>query len=425
MITDPTQQANPTPRDWAVFRYGLISEAVRPLAGQVVHQILARVAAGQHQLPDGSVRRYNVSTLRMWLGKYRHGGLDALMPKARSDKGAFRAIDDDTAEAIARYRVQHRQVSVKLFWEMLHEDEVLGPGVTICEATLRRFLTARGLARKKRGPAKARAKYEMPFANDLWVADFMHGPKIKIDGRRRRAILCAIIDDHSRVVVGGRFALTEGIDDILHTLSEAILTYGVPKRLYCDNGPAFVARHLKEACGRIGCSLLHSDPYDSPSRGKVERFNRTVRQRFMPRLDEPNLASLEDLNCAFEHWLRQDYHLRRHGGIRMKPLDRYLTSAEETQITRLSEQEIDHAFMGRITRVVRNDATVKVNNLFYEVPPEFIGARCDLRFPIASPEKLFLYRDDKQVTRIKQVDLAENARFHATRVSAIPLEQIQ
>ena len=109
----------------------------------------------------------------------------------------------------------------------------------------------------------------------------------------------------------------------------------------------------------------------------------------------------------------------------MKPLDRYLTSAEETQITRLSEQEIDHAFMGRITRVVRNDATVKINNLFYEVPPEFIGARCDLRFPIASPEKLFLYRDDKQVTRIKQVDLAENARFHATRVSAAPLEQSQ
>ena len=423
MIKDPTQQAHPTPRDWAVFRYTLISGAVRPLEGQVVHQILAGNAARQHQLPDGSVRRYNVSTLRLWLRKYLEGGLDDLMPKERSDKGTFRSIDDDTAEAIARYRVQHRQVSVKLFWEMLHEDEVLGPGVKIPQATLRRFLAARGLARKKRGPAKARAKYEMPHANDLWVADFMHGPKILTEERRRKAILCAIIDDHSRVVVGGRFSLSEEMADMLHTLSDAILTYGVPKRLYCDNGSAFNAHHLKEACGRIGCSLLHSDPYDSPSRGKIERFNRTVRQRFIPRLNEQALESLDDLNCAFDHWLRQDYHLRRHGGIKMKPLDRYLTSAEETRITRLSEQEVDHAFMGRITRVVRNDATVKINNQFYEVPPEFIGARCDLRFPIASPDKIYLYRDDKRVTRVKPVDLADNARFHATRVSATPLEQ--
>ncbi len=50
------------------------------------------------------------------------------------------------------------------------------------------------------------------------------------------------------------------------------------------------------------------------------------------------------------------------------------------------------------------------------MPPEFIGARCDLRFPIGKPEELFLYLDDKPVTRIKEVDLADNARFHAQRV---------
>ena len=72
--------------------------------------------------------------------------------------------------------------------------------------------------------------------------------------------------------------------------------------------------------------------------------------------------------------------------------------------------------MGRITRLARNDATVAVDGRFYEVPPEYIGARCDLRFPIARPEQLFLYRDDKPVTEIKPVDLADNARFHAQRV---------
>ena len=424
MIQDATQVVRPSRRDWALFRYSIIGEAVNPLAGEKVPNILTRRAAQVHSLPDGAHRRYNIATLRAWLGKYRNDGLDGLFPKERRDKGEFRSIDDDTAEIICRHRVQNRRMSVKLFWDVLHEDGVLPAGGEIKEATLRRFLKHRGLARKQRGPDKARSKFEMPYVNELWITDYMHGPRVLIDGKKRRAILCAIIDDHSRVIVGGRFAFTEGLNDILETLRDAIATYGVPKRLYADNGPSFLARHLRESCSRIGCTLLHSDPFDSPSRGKIERFNRTVRQRFLPRLpEEAKKLSLEKLNDRFGRWLHDDYHLRRHGGIKMKPLDRYLGSCEQTLIKRLSETEIDHAFMGRLVRLVRNDATVSINNLFYEVPPEFIGARCDLRFPIGKPEEYYLYQDEKPVLKIKPVDLADNARFHAPRLSIETPEQ--
>ncbi|MFC1573220.1 DDE-type integrase/transposase/recombinase, partial [Candidatus Eisenbacteria bacterium] len=416
MIQDQSRPPRPTPRDWAVFRYGLISEATRPLTDEVVAQVLARIAARQHQLPDASLRRFSAATLRAWLKAYLRGGLEALMPKTRVDKGSFRSIDDDTAEVIARHRVQHRALSVKLFHQILHQDDVLPKGVRVCEATLRRFLKARGLDKAVRGPGKARAKYEMPHPNDLWVGDFMHGPRVKAAAGKRKAILCAIIDDHSRVIVGGRFSFHEETADLLHTLRDAIATYGVPVRFYCDNGPAFSSHHLTEACGRIGCALLHSEPFDSPSRGKIERFFRTVRMRCLPRLTKDDLTSLDALNERFEDWLREDYHLRRHGGINMKPLDRYLAGAEQTLITRLSSQEIDHAFMGRLMRYVRNDATVKVGGIFYEVPPEFIGARVNLRFPVGRPDHLFLYRDDAPVGAIAPVDLVENARFHAQKV---------
>lgn len=413
MIEDRTRPAKPTPRDWAVFRYGLISEATRPLALEVVAQTLARTAARQHALPDGSLHRFSVSTLRAWLRAYQHGGLDALLPRARGDKGTFRKLDDDTAEIIARHRVQHRELSVKLFHQILHEDGVLPVGFRLCEATLRRFLRARNLDRPLRSAQRARAKYEMPHPNDLWVADFMHGPRVKTAQGARKAILCAIIDDHSRLIAGARFALSEDTAELLHTFGDAIATYGVPKRFYCDNGPAFGSRYLSEACARIGCSLLHSEPFDSPSRGKIERFFRTVRLRFLPRLTDRDLDSLEALQERFEPWLRDDYHLRRHGGIGMKPLDRYLAGAEQTLIQRLGPHEIDHAFMGRLGRVVRNDATVKIDGQFYEVPPGLVGQRVELRFPIARPDELFLYQDDQPVAAIKPVDLVDNARFHA------------
>ncbi len=40
MIEDRTPTPKPSPRDWAVFRYGLISEATRPLASEVASEIL-------------------------------------------------------------------------------------------------------------------------------------------------------------------------------------------------------------------------------------------------------------------------------------------------------------------------------------------------------------------------------------------------
>lgn len=416
MIEDKTRPPRPTARDWAVFRYGLISEATRPLTHEVVAQTLDRIAARQHPLPDGSLRRFSVSTLRAWLRAYQHGGLDALYPKLRSDKGSFRSIEDDTAEIIARHRVQHRHLSVKLFHQILHQDGVLPEGLTVCEATLRRFLKARRLDRPVREAARARAKYEMPHPNDLWIADFCHGPRVGSDQGKTKAILCGIIDDHSRVLVAGRFAFTEDTSDLLHAFRDAIATYGVPKRFYCDNGPAFSSQHLSEACGRVGCALLHSEPFDAPSRGKIERFFRTVRLRFFPLLQEADLAGLTSLQERFEVWLREDYHLKRHAGISMKPLDRFLAGAEATLIQRLAPHEIDHAFMGRLTRVVRNDATVKVGGIFYEVPPDYIGGRVDLRFPVGRPGDLILYRDDHPVGPVRPVDPVHNARFHATRV---------
>lgn len=417
MIEDKTRPPRPTPRDWAVFRYGVISQATRPLADEVVSHVLSRLSAHQHPLPDGSLRRFSPSTLRAWLRDYRRGGLDALYPKARSDKGSFRRLDEDTAETIARHRVQNRHLSVKLFHQILHADGLLPEGKTICEATLRRFLKLRGLDRPLRESAKARAKYEMPHPNDLWVADFLHGPRVESADGKRKAILCAILDDHSRVVVGGRFAFGgEDTDELLRTFRDAIATYGLCKRFYCDNGPAFSSHHLAEACARIGCSLLHSEPFDAPSRGKVERFFRTVRLRLFPLLTDDDLTSLETLQERFETWLREDYHLKRHGGIGMKPLDRFLQGTEGTRIERLSPHEIDHAFMGRLTRVVRQDATVKVDGVFYELPPEFIGTRADLRFPIGRPDELILYKDDKPLGPVRPVDVVDNARFHAPPV---------
>ncbi|MBU0566529.1 hypothetical protein KJ693_08570 [bacterium] len=62
----------------------------------------------------------------------------------------------------------------------------------------RKFITDNHLIQERPIPTP-RKKFEKPHINDLWIADFMHGPHFIIDGKKRKTFLVAAIDDHSRL----------------------------------------------------------------------------------------------------------------------------------------------------------------------------------------------------------------------------------
>jgi hypothetical protein len=210
------------------------------------------------------------------------------------------------------------------------------------------------------------------------------------------------------MVVGHAFSASETISSLTLVLKEAFLGYGIPKRLYVDNGASFSSELLARSCALAGISLIHSKPYDSPSRGKVERLFRTIRERFLSGVQEG--SSLEELNEAFWLWLQQDYHHKLHTGIGQRPIDRYNASMETVPIRRLSRAELDEIFLIRHERVVNNDATISFKGSLYEVPPAYIRHRIEIRHPIDDPQEIYLYDNGVRVGRIKLVDKKENAR---------------
>ena len=113
----------------------------------------------------------------------------------------------------------------------------------------------------------------------MWTLDFMHGPRASAEGfrRPRKTYLVAAIDDHSRYVTLADFFLSESYGVLAESLKEAFARHGLPGTLYCDNGSAFSTRDLTLACARLGVALVHSRPYDSPSRGKIERLFRDAK----------------------------------------------------------------------------------------------------------------------------------------------------
>lgn len=389
----------------ALFRYRIIAQVLNNTGkGQMKH--FREMAKKEHDVPYGGKAYYKAGTFKGWLRDYRNGGFDALKPKERIDKGCSRKIDEQLGKII-KEKVEHYPfVSSAAVYRLLISEGDISPH-QLGEGTLRKYIKDNKL-RIFTEPTP-RKKFEKQTINQLWIADCMHGPYIIDQKRKRQVFLISVIDDCSRVIVGSRFFFHENSLSLECVLKEAISRFGLPDHLYTDNGAIFVSTHLQLACARLGIALIHSKPYDSPSRGKIERFFRTVRAKFLPFITLSDIGSIEQLNTDFSKWLDKDYQKHFHHGIDMAPMDKWMNKLKETSIKRLSSHELDNAFYITIKRKVKNDATISVNSTLYEVNPSFIGKMVELRYPSDKPEQLSIYENDKPVCAVAKVNLHENA----------------
>ena len=389
----------------AIKRYQIISPVLAEPA-RAQNEYFRQQAEREHDFPHYGPRKINVSTMKSWLRVFRRRGFNALKPKQRSDGGRPRRLNDQLLNVIEVKCKAYPHLSAQKLYEELRDQHLLGDPPVHYNTLLRLIKTHGWLSVKPR--TDVRKAFEVDNVNDLWVGDFMHGPQVRYLNRSIKAILCAVIDDHSRLVVGQAFSASETIGALTPVLKEAFLSYGIPKRLYVDNGASFSSDLLAKCCALAGISLIHSKPYDSPSRGKVERFFRTVRDRFLSGVQ--NGLTLDDLNQAFCLWLQDDYHHKLHTGIDDRPIDRYNASVSRVDIRRLSKSELDEIFLVRHERIVNNDATISFKGSLYEVPSAYIRQKIELRHPVDDPQELFLYDNDIRVGRIKLLDKKENAR---------------
>ena len=122
-----------------------------------------------------------------------------------------------------------------------------------------------------------------------------------IDGRR--TFLFCFLDDHSRLLVGYRWASREDVLSASRALRAGIASRGLPKAVYVDDGSPFVSGQLLRACAVLGIRLIHSRPGRPEGRGKVERVFRTVRDQLLVEFDDRPPSSLEELDGTFQAWL--------------------------------------------------------------------------------------------------------------------------
>jgi putative transposase len=397
----------------AIFKYGIIAPVIND--SSINQKKYFEYAARQeYDFPGKNDRvTFNPRTFKKWLHIYRKQGYEGLKPSRRTDSGKSRKISIPVGEVIAKLCEEYDFKTISNLYRYLIAEGIIEPE-HFTEVTLRNFLKANNISFETQ-KTKPRKAYEVPHINILWTADFMHGPYVSEGKKKLKTYLCAIIDDYSRLITGARFFLSEHSLSLQKTLKQAVLTYGIPQRFYCDNGKVFSSGYIHMVCAKLGAALIHSKPYDSPSRGKIERFFRTVRDMFIPNLyiNSKNF-SLDELNAAFSQWLLDEYNNNTHKSINDTPMDRYLNDIPNVSIKTIVPAEADHYFHHAIFRTVKNDATVTVDNVLYETPSMYIGKKIEIRYPLDNPHDLRIFENNNQCAVLTKLDKHFNSEARIT-----------
>src|SRR6266704_3589291 len=365
----------------ALHRWAVIAEAAgEGLAGGERGAAVRALAARQHTHPDGSMRRYSRGTIDRWLRAWKAGGLDGLRPSPRSDTGKVRAMPELFGEAAA-LRLELPGRSARQIASILYHRH----GVRVAERTVSGQLRRAGLHRAAlKAAPRARGRYEADRANERWVTDVLVGPYVpypKRDGSVR-ARLFLIVDDHSRLLVDGRFFARENARACQELLRRAITRRGVPDVLYCDNGAPFANAWLARTCAVLGIRLVHSKPYSPQGRGKQERLNRYIREAFLAEATHHGIQSLDQLNDLFAAWAGQVANRRVHAETGQAPIERFENGGPHRQA---DPAQLREAFRWSVTRRVTRTATVPLEGNAYAVDPALTGRRVELRY---DPEDL-------------------------------------
>ncbi len=373
---DNRQQQDVALHRWAVIAEAASDRLTAAERGALVRQIAARA----HTHPGGLARRYSRGTIDRWLRAWRSGGLEALRPSPRSDTGAVRAHPELSAEAAA-LRLELPGRSAAQIASILYHRH----GVRVAERTIRAQLRRAGLHREAlAAEPKAYGRYEAGRPNERWITDVLAGPWVPWPRREGsvRARLFLIVDDHSRLLVDGRFFAHENARACQDLLRRAVTRRGLPEVFYADNGAPFSNAWLARTCAVLGIRLVHSRPYSPEGRGKQERLNRYIREAFLAEATHHGIESLAELNDLFFAWAEQVANRRVHAETGQAPICRFEAGGPPRQA---STARLAEAFRWSVTRKVTRTATVPLEGNAYAVDPALAGRRVELRY---DPEDL-------------------------------------
>jgi putative transposase len=319
-------------------------------------------------------RRFGIhpDTGYKWLRRWMAGERD-LEDRSRRPLTSPTRTPEAVEAGILAVRDEHPAWGARKIASCLERDGSAAPAVSTVHAILRR--SDRIGARP--GGGRAALRFEKPAPNLLWQMDFKGW--IRLDNGQRCHPL-TIIDDHSRYTPCLKACADQRNATVQGHLQTTFLRYGLPDALFVDNGPPWgdaSGRHwtrLRVWLLKLGVEVIYSRPYHPQSRGKNERFHRTLADEVFAL---KRFAAMRDVQRAFDAWREIYNFVRPHEALNFAaPADRYRPSSRSMP----SKPPQPHYAEHEVVRIVPTTKDyIKFKGKLWKVPEAFRGERVAIR----------------------------------------------
>jgi hypothetical protein len=172
---------------------------------------------------------------------------------------------------------------------------------------------------------------------------------------------------------------------------QSLHKYGAPKAVYFDNGKQYRTRVMERACAKLNIRLLYARPYAAESKGKIERFNRTV-DGFLSEVQIDKPKDLSSLNRRFWAWLDECYQHRAHSSLadHMSPAIAFNTDKEPIRF--LDSNLIAEAFLRVEQRKVDKSGCISFDGKKYELEHGLLlmGRKVDIVYDPSDTDTLWI-----------------------------------
>lgn len=155
------------------------------------------------------------------------------------------------------------------------------------------------------------------------------------------------------------------------------------------------------ACSELGITKVHSTPRYPVSRGKQERFFRTLRDQLLNEVANVEPMELPELNRVLVAWLAT-YHSTPHSRTEQTPAERLRGAVYRP----VSAEMLEQAFWQWATRSISVQGEIRFEGNRYQVGLEHADqAKAVLRYDPSDMRRLFLWKEGRVLATARAVDL--------------------
>jgi putative transposase len=354
-----------------------------------------RLAMGEGVNRRELFRRFGISptTGYKWLERWSAGDAE-LADQSRRPHRTPRRSDPAVEVVVLALREKHPAWGARKLMRCLERQGLTPPSHSTVHEILRR---AGCIHATPGGCGQRHQRFEKPAPNLLWQMDFKGWVSL---ADQSRCHSLTVIDDHSRYVPCLKACANEQAITVQEHLTRTFHHYGLPDAIFVDNGSPWgdSSGHRWTRLGvwllKLGVDVLHSRPYHPQSRGKNERFHRTLAAEVFALR---RFKDLGEVQRAFDQW-RAIYNCERpHQAIDQQvPVSRYRPSSRGMP-ERVAEPEYDERDIVR--RVPSTKDYVSFRGRRWKVPQAFRGELVAIR-PLTADGRYGIFFASHQVAAI-------------------------